>query len=760
MTLDTATKRQLAQFGRTIALLFNRSMMYQTSHPFVQQSIDMFYDGALELTAIINPLVFILNREDFYIDEEPLDPRINVSRLVGLFKNNGIQSISIEPDLEKREIKTFLDVFGEINRYGDAESFKKAIFSRGVTGIKVNHVRYQKVTEDDTIVARDTMGGINPMLNEDEAKSRKMFMDTLLESVLSEEFAKTINIESLMANPGAVTKNMIEADLAHSAGDGQGAGGGDGAGGDGTGTGTGSGGGGAGGSGTGGAPGGLLSQQLEVMRIEVEKQLEGGGDVDLADLAAAVFDMKKQLLEGIEAQKAMGVAYENEADILDQANDLADRVLMQLIKDEYQKGMITSSRLAYIIHRLIPEAAELKRLLPKIKTALLEEGMSHAQYLELIQELKKELQNESLADIFQESGEEIGIDGNQLIEEFKKNPEQAAQLIYLSSEIRKGGGDDDALATILADYVEQIGGHMAMEEVEDKDDPEHVKEVVSSIESKIVSQLGKMNIGENVIAKMEERINDRMENMLEQMRGEWVKAEEGGATGGRPGKKRKTLSVLQTLEQSVSENDELGEILKIVRKKVEGGEIDENDYKRIQDEISRQKQYIKEREAGRVMPTGVIKANAMAFIIEKEIARANRYDYSFSTLAFSMVGVKPRQKVKPGIITNEILIETILALLAETFRDVDIVGQLGKNTIVALLPLTDREDSKKALVRVMKILQEKPILVRDIPVAFRFAGIAITFDGEHTPDVKSFVRVLSSRLQDMASRLKNIQNYL
>jgi hypothetical protein len=51
------------------------------------------------------------------------------------------------------------------------------------------------------------------MAAEDEAKTRKMFMDTLLESVLTEEFAKTLNIETLMANPGAVSSNMIQADL-------------------------------------------------------------------------------------------------------------------------------------------------------------------------------------------------------------------------------------------------------------------------------------------------------------------------------------------------------------------------------------------------------------------------------------------------------------------------------------------------------------------------------------------------------------------
>jgi hypothetical protein len=803
MPLDAATKTQLALFGRTIALLFNRSMMYQPNHPFVEQSIEMFYKGAVDLLEIVNPLVFILNREEFFIDEEPLDPRLNVSRLVTLFKNNGIQSISMEPGLEKREVKVFLEVFNDISRYGNAEAFKKAIFARGVTSIKVNHVRYKKVTEDDEVITRDALKDMTSQMrltDKDEAENRKMFMDTLLESVLTEEFAKTLNIEALMANPGAVSQNMIQADLAHAAdgggggaeadagggpGEGGGLGPGEGSGGDGgpgAGPGNGTGGTGAGvgggaqgpgpGSGIGGpgggvsgpggtgGHGGMLFQQLEVMRVEVEKHLEGKSSVALADLAGAVFDMKKQLLEGIEAQKALGVAYENEAAILDHANELTDRVLLQLIKDEYQQGKISPARVAQIIRRLIPEAAELKRLLPKIKAALIEEGMPHTQYLELVQELGRELQSEGLATILQQSGEEIGVDGNQLIAEFKQNPEQAAQLIYLASEIRKGTGDNDTLAEILAGYVEQVGSHMAMDEAQDKDNPEHLKQVVSSIESKIVSQLGKMDVGGDVITKLEERLNSRMETVLGQMRSEWLKTRGQPGDGGGSAKPHKSLSVLQTLEQSVSEHDELGEILKIVREKVETGEIDENDYKRIQDEISNQKQLIKERETNRVMPTGVIKASAMAFIMEKEIARANRYDYSFSALAFSMVRIKPRVKVKAGVINNEILMESVLALLAETFREVDILGQLGKNTIVALLPLISREDSKKALNRVMKILQDDPINIKGVPVDFRFAGIAITFDGQHTPDTKSFIRVLSGRLQDMANRLKNIQSFM
>ena len=333
-------------------------------------------------------------------------------------------------------------------------------------------------------------------------------------------------------------------------------------------------------------------------------------------------------------------------------------------------------------------------------------------------------------------------------------------MIYLASEIRKGSGDEDALADILAEYVEQVGGQMALEEA-DGDDPEHLRKVMGSVESNIIQQLGKMDKGGDVIAKLEERLNSRMEAVLDQMRTEWLKTKGTAGEGGGEGKPRKVLSVLETLEQSVSEHDELGEILKVVRGKVEEGEIDENDYKKIQAEISHQKQLIRDRESNRVMPTGVIKAAAMAFILDKEIARANRYEYGFSALAFSMVHIKPQTKIPADVtINNEVLIEAVLALLAETLREVDIVGQLGKNTVVAVLPLIGREDSKKALNRVMTALQAGPIDVLGVPVLFKFAGIAITFDGEHTPDSKSFMRVMSGRLQDMANRLKNIQAFM
>ena len=137
--------------------------------------------------------VFILNRDEFYVDEEPLDPQ--VGRLVMLFKNNGIQSISIEPGLEKTGDQ---GVPGGVNQQKRRRGIQKG-HSWGVSSIKVNHVRYKKVTDDDEVIS---LKDLTPqmMAAEDEAEDpQDVHGHAAGEARAHEEFAKTLNIESLMA---------------------------------------------------------------------------------------------------------------------------------------------------------------------------------------------------------------------------------------------------------------------------------------------------------------------------------------------------------------------------------------------------------------------------------------------------------------------------------------------------------------------------------------------------------------------------------
>lgn len=790
---DKIHKTQLAKFGRELALLLNRGMMYQKSHPMVRNSISEVHRTAEALLARNSPVVFILSRDQFYVDEEPLDPRINAKRIGALFESHGIQSISFDQGLTPGQLDVLVEIFSSLTVAASADTIKKSLFARGAYHIKINHVLYKKVTEDDHIISRDALKSVAPGIDNGDDQSRRRFMDTLLESVLTEEFASSLNIQSLLSNPGVVSQNMIDADLASventlthgsspstggamatgptgspgSSGQGDGASAGTGASGSrpgGTASTFGNGIGAAAESGTQQAReadaaktghGSMLLHQLDVMRREVENQLSGRGEVSLESLANAIFDMKKKLFEGIETQKALGVAYANEGAIRDNVNELTDKVLVRLIQEEYRDGNIPIPRLALIITRLVPEASELKRLLPQIKKALLDQGMMLAEYLDLIQELKNELKSEELARILQESSDTIGVDSEGIIAEVKQNPAQAAKLIYLASEIRKGTGDDAALADILVDYVEQLGRQMAREtsDEEGQQGEEHLKKVIGDVESTIIRQLGKLDVNNDILIKIEERINNRMESMLDTMRVEWIKTRSASAKTAQ----YQQLTVLQTLEQSVADDEELADILKVVRSKVEAGEIGENDFSKIQTEIEKQKGRSKTAGGGETVPEGVLNPEELMFIIDKEIARANRYDAPFSALAFSFVAAKPKMKALKSLISTESVMLAALDKMTTILREVDYIGQIGKNKIVALLPMIGPAEAKKALNRVMNLLHSQALNVQGVPVYLRVAGVASAFDPEKTPDTRTFAKQLSNQLMDMVARVKNIQ---
>ncbi len=723
-------KLQLAQFGRTLSLVFNRAFMYQANHPYFQESIEGLYHALSKILHKLSPLVFILNREQFYVDEEPLDPRINVDRMVVHFKKAGIESISFYNGLEKNEIPLFFEIVTAMNQYPNAESMNNAMFRKGVRDIKLNHVFYQKVTADDEIVSREALKKVTPhIMDEAQAKTKQMFMDTVLESLLMEEFAKTLNLQNLMKSPRGLSKEMIAADLDTAKKN----------------------------ESQGQSPGLFLLKQLEVIDQEVEKNLSNEGDLDLPEMAGALVEMRKKLIEGIEAQKALGIAYSNEAKIYGKANEITDKILIKLVKKEYRSGQVTVSRLAHILRRMIPEADELKRLLPKIKAALLEEGMALHEYMSLLRELSRELQSEELADILAESSEEIGVEGEDIIQEVKKNPVQSAELIYLASEIRKGGGDETALTDLLVDYVEKIGTE-ASRDMAEKEAPEgaaHFNQVMTEIKSHLIQNLGKMNIKDDVLMRLEERLNQRMDDVLDKMRLEWLKSQ----SQQKENEPSRQMTVLETLEHSVGDEDDLGDLLKIIRSKVESHEIDENDFVQIYAEINNQDRLRESELSRKGLLAGIMRPQGLMTFFDKEVARSKRYGTPFSALGFSLVKARAKSKTKSGAITSHAVVDALLHKLAEIFRESDVVGELKRNKLVAMLPMTSHIEAKLALRRALKYLHLKPINVGDILLDVKVAGIVVDIDFEKSPSSSAFADILSLQLMDMATRIMSIHGY-
>jgi len=805
MTKPKLEKKTVDKIGRSFALLFNRVAMYNLDHPFTVDSMTNYYRTITDGLSSLSPIVLIMHQEQFFIEDEPLDSRINTSKMVIHFKKAGIQSISFEKGMKSDELNLFVGIFSNLIKYPTTDHMKKALSSSGVKGVKINHVIFKKMTADDKIVSKGTIVENQPDVSKATQSAQKTkFMDMMVENIVMEEVEKSLSIKSLIEDPTGVSKAIIDKDLSASkeSGDKKGN--------------------------TGvlkspidkdhsvskesddgkGRSGDVIIKQLDVIKKEVEAAMSGTGNIQMPELASAVLAMKKDLLEQIEAQKAMGIVFENEGMIRDETDAIMDGVLIGLVKEEYKKGKVSIQRLGQIIRRMVPDPEELKRLMPKIKEALIEEGMSLPEFAQLAQELGKELQSEELAQILKKSAEEIGVDGEELIREVQIDPAGAAELIYLASEIKKGTGDEKVLSDLLVDYVERIGSKISLDAAEQKGEEggKYLKNIISSVESEIVGKLKQKDINNDIISSVEKRLEERMEECFNKLQSDWALRYE--SSGNEKGK-----TVLDIFEEDAKEGEDLKAILESVRSSVQERGLDENDFKQMFNEfskstLSQQKKSLKKEELEKEaqekeelkkkalekearekeelkkkalekteqvkktqekkeqkkkkekpgLPKGVFNRKTTLYFIEKEISRAVRYSTPFSVMLLSILKVTPEKPVPKGLITHSDVMNAVLAELAEVLRDTDTVGFLDKKKILALLPMTKKTDSKMAMSRIMKILQAKSFIINDHPLAVKFVGVVTAYDHDRAQTLKSYIKASENELYDMINRLKNVQD--
>jgi hypothetical protein len=721
-------KQKLFQVGRFFLMVFNRSMMYDANHPYCQQAIDQLLPTLLPILVTHSPVVFTMNQEQIYVDEEPVDQRVNTSKMVAFFKRTEIQSVSFYNGIDRDELVSFTDIFTSLKRYLNANAMKSEMEARKIKHVRINHVFFKKVSRDEEVVSREDYKKIKAEGEEDSSlPSKKIFMDMVLESIIAEEFGKSLTIKNLIDHPVEISNQMIDADLrSYQQSDAVDR-----------------------------SHGPVLAHQLNIIEAEVDNNLSGLGGTDLSSLAEAVFDMKRQLIRGIELQKSTGTAYSNEGALLDKANEISDRVVLKLIKDEYKSGKISAARLAQILKRLVPEPGEIRRLLPKIKNALLEEGMQLADYLRMVDELSNELQDEELSKILQQSAEAVGLYGQDLIMEVKNNPVQAAELIFLAAEIRKAGGDENMLTDLLIDYVEKIGSKLTLDTARENkvEGEQHLRQVMDSVESEILARLRKMDVREEVLKRIEERLNSRYEELFDNIKGKWNRSRAPQADGKEDAPE---TSVLQILERSVGENDEFAKILRMVRDEVHAKGIGENDVKVILEEITKEYERWQRSKDKTLTFQETLDSKGLAFFLDKEISRASRYDLPFAAVSFAVVSAKAKRKFPEAPITQAAIVEAIMKRFASNIRGSDIAAMAGKNRIVGIFPMTTPDEGKLSLKRHLRFINLRPFSINGIPVSVQVAGVVTNFDPKRTPNTSAFLAVLYNDLSVMINRIKNI----
>jgi GGDEF domain-containing protein len=719
--------------GRTFALLFNRMAMYNMDHPITDQSLAEFSKIINQGLAVYSPIVIIMHQDQFFVEEEPLDSRINTSKMLQHFKKAGVNSVSYEKGLGEDELKTFAAIFIDTTSHVNADAMKKACTQQGVNKIKINHVFYTKVTENEEVVDRRELRGKSTAANQASGEPKSgAGMESIVEKMMMQELEKSLSLSNIISNPRGVSKQMIDAgvsaaneDPSNSAG-----------------------------SGT------VIMQQLQEVRQQVESASAGQQKVSTQQLAVAVFDMKQDLLKGIEAQKAAGIEILNEAQIRAETDDIADKVLIQLVREEYQQGKITVPRMGQILRRLVPEPGELQRLMPKIKEALLEEGMPLADFLQLTQELKKELKSEELAHVLEKSAAEMGVSGDELIKEINRNPNGAAELIYLASEIRKGSGDEKVMSDLLVDYIERVGSQLTLDAAEKKgpNGEKQLHGIIAKIEKELLQGLKNKDVDTAVIHQVAQRLNERMEECTKRLESQWILRRKSYSGDGE----ESATTVLGVFDEGTDEELELRDVLDKVQSSVDNKDLDKDKQGEAESEKttspSQEETPEAEKPATTALPKGVLTRKSILYILKKEITRSMRYETPFSVLMLSVFKVTPEKQVASDSIDHEGVMNLVLEQLAGIFRDSDIIGRLDKNKILVILPMTAEINSRTAMSRILKQINDRQFEIDGADFTIKLAGSVTVFDQNLTPSLKEFIRLAENNIMDMIMRLKNARD--
>jgi len=727
MPITAAGKKGHYKAGKSLVLLFNRVSMYGVGHPFSVHAVDECHKALLELLRVTAPVVLIHARGQFFLEDEPLDPSLNVSKMSAHFKKAAVSSVSIESDVARSDLEDFIRVLLDTRTYPSADPMRRALAARGVTRIRINHIFYQKVTEDDEVVSREVAERSSRLDRElDSSREAQDALGLIAGKLLSDEIGRGAELQALLADPSAFVQGVLPP--APGAGS---AAGPDGA--------------------EGGAPG-WTPGRLEGLRAEVRSALSAGSGASLARLAESLVKMRSELLAQIDARKALGLAVDGEAQIREAAADLSDLAVIELIRKEYDHGRTPVDRLAFILHRLVPDSEDMARLLPALRTALTADGMPGEDFMALLGRLGLDRREDQAIEALREGADAIGVDPADLLGRLTSDPAGFARILYLASEIEREAGSRKPLSDILVEHLERVGAKLASDGAGSvANETDRLPELVRRFHARALDGLRVGGVDPEMITQVERRLTERLEASVQAIRSELAARVSGTRPVSAPAR-----TLLQNLEDGLPEDHELRRVLAQVRAGLAERGDDENDSARILQAIEQAREAVRKPE--KTIDEIVFGRKHTVALLEIEIARALRYGTDLCGIVFSIYrGAAPAgSDAAPTVDTTVV----ILTKLREKLRNTDWIGILNGKLFIAVLPMTTPKEAHLASRRLLKSLNAAPAVVGGRSVPFKLAGSVAHFDRSRMADPDAFVRHAQAGHTEMVHRLRNLQDFM
>jgi hypothetical protein len=391
---------------------------------------------------------------------------------------------------------------------------------------------------------------------------------------------------------------------------------------------------------------------------------------------------------------------------------------------------------------MLPDIKELKYLLPQLKDGLFAEGMSPADYLSLVKELSKELNSDELMQVMVEASDQIGLTLNELIDGIKEAPEEAARLIVLAAEIKKGGvtTDEQQMSAVLSDYIEKVSRALVLQSPEAAAPGGGVmlKAAVTRVEREILDRLKLQNVGLQTVAEVAQQLASQFAETVSNLKGDWVRANIGSAHNPT---EEAVLSIIEQIIEDGLDGDGVTDEIRAI--------LDSHGFSAETVEAIVDKSRLRATAAishALEIPPGAFDATTTIFFLDREIKQNQRYNTPFSTVLVSYEKIVDLRTFTLIDITPDITIQLTnqsLLLLKEMQRELDLVGVFtihNKSIPFLVLPMTDLTGAYFIKKRIDMAFPTQEFIVDGITVHLEPQITVCGYNKKLMPDTDSYLK--------------------
>lgn len=704
--------KQALQIARAFNLAFNNAFMYGGSHQTTKDSAASFFNVLQPMLSIANIITITAERGSVYFENHCVDKLVSVQRINSRFTKTGIQSVSFDREASLESAQALFYLMGGLSEFTNVETMQTYLNNERISGVRINYVVYQRVTLDDAVVNKEVLSETKLLHSYQQALGAGSNVQADPDRIIR-EFSEIMSLHNSVNETGDSGTGEIgnsgpsQADYDR-----------------------------------------FITTQIKSINNQLTSSdnAEDGATLSSAEMLETIYKLKENVLENIRIQRATGKLISTDELAITEINQISYQVIVRLIKEEYRSDRkISVKRLAQIIRRMLPDIKELKYLLPQLKDGLFAEGMSPSDYLSLVKELTKELDSDELIQVMVEASEQIGLSLNELIEGIKDAPEEAARLIVLAAEIKKGGvkSDDQQMSSVLSDYIEKVSRAMALQSPEAAAPGGGVmlKAAVTRIEREILDRLKAQNVGLNTVSEVAQKLANQFAETVSVLQGDWVRT---NISSSKSPNEETVLSIIEQVAESGHGGDGVTEEIRAIL--ISNGfsaEAIDNIVKKAQLRAAAAITHSIE------IPPGVFNAGNTIFFLDREIKSNLRYNTPFSTMLISFEKIVDIRTFTSIDITPDIAIQLTnqsLKLLKDLQkRDLDVIGIYPVKNIsipFMILPMTELTGALYIKKRFYKDFPQHEFLVNGITVHVEPKVTVCDYNKKTTPDRASYLKAI------------------